>query len=84
MSNIFERLGHRSVQISQLAGESHAISRKPELRFPIQRLLPHHDDGYPPGFTSPANFNTSVANIHYIPKDTKSPILGRAPVAAGW
>jgi hypothetical protein len=28
--------------------------------------------GYPAGFTSPANFNTSVANIHYIPKDTKS------------
>ena len=28
--------------------------------------------GYPAGFTSPANFNTATANIHYIPKDTKS------------
>jgi hypothetical protein len=28
--------------------------------------------GYPAGFTSPTNFNTATANIHYIPKDTKS------------
>ena len=28
--------------------------------------------GYPAGFTAPANFNTATANIHYIPKDTKS------------
>jgi hypothetical protein len=28
--------------------------------------------GYPTDFAAPANFNTAVANIHYIPKDTRS------------
>jgi hypothetical protein len=28
--------------------------------------------GYPAGFTASSNFNTSTANIHYIPKNTKS------------
>jgi Carboxypeptidase regulatory-like domain/TonB dependent receptor-like, beta-barrel/TonB-dependent Receptor Plug Domain len=28
--------------------------------------------GYPANFTAPSNFDTSVANIHYIPKDTPS------------
>src|SRR5215475_1893890 len=28
--------------------------------------------GYPADFTAPSNFDTSVANIHYIPKDTRS------------
>src|SRR5262249_39364664 len=28
--------------------------------------------GYPANFTAPSNFDTSVANIHYIPKNTPS------------